>query len=447
MRDYRAIFEGVESTLIRVGSSNRVGCRSLSVSEIRTNLERYKELEGRRFSDEEVFMTLVKVVFYSGFRAATVTDRLDVIHQHFPDYRTVATYGKSEVDRIVSDPAMIRNRGKIQACVKNARTFKSIVSKHGSFQSYVDSYSPKASHENLLRLKAELQHRFSYLGEITTYHALMEIGMPTLKPDRVICRIFHRLGLIQGTDHTLEAIEQGSEFARATGYPIRYIDIVFVFYGQSQSREVGLEKGICLKDNPRCDLCGVSAYCTDQAPGPAVLSPAPPGKREAHSRPVRKAQDTFVTVEPVKPRESETRGHCKGFAWEYESGRERLHIENVEGTKHSFSLAEIQRVLERLSEQFGEGFFPLANNVAKLGNGTEVPGLGTTILEQQPGNTTHGQGSSYLGVVLEECGYLEWNGRKRGIKWRLIRGGLNQESVRARLLVAAARGDSVRAFG
>ena len=34
-------------------------------------------------------------------------------------------------------------------------------------------------------------------------------------------------------------------------------------------------------------------------------------------------------------------------------------------------------------------------------------------------NTTYAQGASYLGVVLEELGYLRWNGRSRGIGWRL----------------------------
>jgi hypothetical protein len=144
-----------------------------------------------------------------------------------------------------------------------------------------------------------------------------------------------------------------------------------------------------------------------------------------------------ITVTPIKPRESETHGYrSKKFAWEFVAGPERLQIESVAGIEHNFSLGEIQRVLERLDEQFGKEFFPLGNNVEKLGNGTEVQGLGTTILEQRPRDVTHAQGSSYLGVVLEECEYFEWNGEKQGIKWRLIRKDLNRASISAALQTA-----------
>ena len=255
MKDYRAIFDGVESTLIRVGS------RNLLESQIRANLDEFKKVKGRHFSDAEIYRILVEVAFYSGFRAATITEKLEVIHRHFPAFETVAQYGGNEVRRILDDPAMSRNRRKVSACVENAWTLQHIVREHGSFQAYVDTFSARESEENLLRLKQELQRRFSHLGEVTTYHFLMEIGMPVLKPDRVICRIFYRLGLIESEGHTLEAIDQGRRFAEATGHPMRYVDIVFVLYGQQQSLDFGLERGICLKDNPACEICGVSGYC------------------------------------------------------------------------------------------------------------------------------------------------------------------------------------------
>ena len=259
MPDYRAIFEAVESTLIREGS------RNLPEALVRSRLDEYKTIEGKRFADAEYHWILVYVVWYSGFKAATVNAKLDRIRRHFPDPVTVARYGEKDIQRILHDPGMICNESKIRACVKNARTFTQIVGEHSSFQAYVDTFSAKESEENLLRLRQELWRRFSYLGPITSYHFLMEIGMPVLKPDRVICRIFHRLGLIRSKDHTLDAIDQGRRFVEATGHPIRYIDIVFVLYGQAQSMEFGLARGICLKDNPDCGICGVKRYCIHDA--------------------------------------------------------------------------------------------------------------------------------------------------------------------------------------
>ena len=255
MIDYRAIFDGVESTLIRVGS------RNLPEEKIRARLDKFKELEGKAFTDAEYYWILVRTIFYSGFRAATVSAKLDVIQGHFPDQETVAGYGEDEVSRILSDPKMIRNRRKVQACIENAQTFGGIVREYGSFQAYVASFSPMESFENLMLLKEELQYRFSGLGKITTYHVLTDIGLPVLKPDRVICRIFQRLGLIESEKQLLKTVIQGRRFMQDTEHPIRYIDIVFVAYGQMKSEGVGIERGICLKNNPACSLCGVRSYC------------------------------------------------------------------------------------------------------------------------------------------------------------------------------------------
>ncbi|MFC2053164.1 DNA-3-methyladenine glycosylase I [Chloroflexota bacterium] len=255
MKDYKTIFEKVESALISAGSVH------LPADTIRANLDEYKYLEGKTSSEAQYYWILVYVIFYSGFRAATVNAKLDLIRNYFPNYETVAGYTESNVDEMLSNPEMIRNRSKIQACIENAKVFKSIVSKHGSFHAYLDSFAPRASFENLMLLKEELEYRFERLGRITTYHVLTDIGLPVLKPDRVICRIFQRLGLIESEKQLLKTVIQGRKFAQATGNPIRYIDIVFVAYGQVESQDFGLASGICLKQNPLCSVCGVTDYC------------------------------------------------------------------------------------------------------------------------------------------------------------------------------------------
>ena len=110
-------------------------------------------------------------------------------------------------------------------------------------------------------LKDELQKRFHRLGKITVFHFLTDSGLPVLKPDRVICRIFERLGLIESRESLLEAVIQGRKLAEATGNPIRYVDIIFVAYGQIKSPEFGIEHGICLEKNPSCHLCGARTFC------------------------------------------------------------------------------------------------------------------------------------------------------------------------------------------
>lgn len=135
---------------------------------------------------------------------------------------------------------------------------------------------------------------------------------------------------------------------------------------------------------------------------------------------------------------SETQGGInkrKGFEWSYLAEEKKIVIKKQgdKSRQHQYSVREIESILSRLESFFGNGFFPLANNVEKLGNGTERQGLGTAILEQRPGDTYHAQGSSYLGVVMEECGYFEWNGKHVGIHWRLIDHDFTRENIIGKL--------------
>ena len=76
----------------------------------------------------------------------------------------------------------------------------------------------------------------------------------------MIARIFRRLGLVEYEAQHLKTVIQGRKFAKATGLPIRYIDIVLVAYGQVRFIEIGLDHGICL-DEPRCNLCNIKDVC------------------------------------------------------------------------------------------------------------------------------------------------------------------------------------------
>lgn len=117
---------------------------------------------------------------------------------------------------------MIRNERKIRSVVASARTFREIVSEYGSFMNYLDSFNAAESDLNLLRLKEELENRFEYIGGITEYHLLTDLGFNVLKPDRVIARIFYRLGLIKSEKQLFDIVIQGRLFAKHTGMPIRY---------------------------------------------------------------------------------------------------------------------------------------------------------------------------------------------------------------------------------
>jgi len=251
---YRETFLAVEKSLLDYGA------QKLPREEIQKTIDQFKTYADRELTDDLCYQVLVDVVFYSGMRAATVTKKRPVIQTHLGDYRKAAKYDSEDIDRLLEDDQMLRNRRKIEACVENAKVMRTIIEKHGAFTNYLAAFQPRQSFENLLLLKEELEARFAYLGGITVYHFLTELGLPVLKPDRVIARIFRRLGLVEYERQHLKTVIHGDKFAKATGFPHRYIDIVFVAYGQVQSIEFGIDRGICL-DKPRCEMCGLTNLC------------------------------------------------------------------------------------------------------------------------------------------------------------------------------------------
>lgn len=133
---------------------------------------------------------------------------------------------------------------------------------------------------------------------------------------------------------------------------------------------------------------------------------------------------------------SKTRGptkKAKQFEWSFDPKLKMVRIQNENGLEHSYSVQEIHDILSELQKKFAAKWFPLGNNVEKLWDGTERMGLGRAILERGKGNVLHAQGASYLGVVLEECGYLVWNGEHKGIAWQIVDTDFRHETLADRL--------------
>jgi DNA-3-methyladenine glycosylase I len=218
----------------------------------------FKNYQNRIMSDNDYYRLLADIIFYSGFRAATVDKYLERIHLHFPDYKVVCNYSLDEIEQIKNDSNMIQNKLKIDACVQNAKKVNEIVDKYGSIKDYIESFNPNSSEEALYRLKRSLESNFSFLGGVTSYHFMTDIGLHVLKPDRVILRIFNRLGLIVNEKDLLGAVKIGRDFSKATNLPIRFIDIIFVLYGQLNQEKL---ECICSEKNPKCNKCGIKQEC------------------------------------------------------------------------------------------------------------------------------------------------------------------------------------------
>lgn len=127
--------------------------------------------------------------------------------------------------------------------------------------------------------------------------------------------------------------------------------------------------------------------------------------------------DTTIDKNPYLLTTRGSNAQAVSFNYEYTDSHILIRTEN--NREHLFEDYKAEEILTSLYRQFRNGWFPLANNVEKLGKSNEISGLGMTILGAYPGNTTLAQAASYFGPVMEDMGLFEWNGKNRGIKWRL----------------------------
>ena len=235
---------------------------TLKKSELKEALEPFKQIKKISRKDNNYFWVMVYVKFYSGFKATTVTNKIGAIQDYFGDLEKVSKYDETKVQKIIDSKKVINHRQKINGIIHNAKQFKTIRKEFGSFDEYLLSFGNTDEDENFFDLVKDLKKRFKYIGGITVFHFLTDIGFNVVKPDRVLCRIFYRLGLVDSEDDYTGVIKAGRQFAIANKVPIRYIDILFVAYGQvGEKKGFGVADGICLTTNPKCELCGIFNYC------------------------------------------------------------------------------------------------------------------------------------------------------------------------------------------
>jgi DNA-3-methyladenine glycosylase I len=98
----------------------------------------------------------------AGFRAA--------YHQF--NIVTVANYGEKDKQRLLQEPAIIRNRLKIEAAIYNAQVIMALQEQYGSFKQWLQHHHPKTKQEWLLLFKKN----FRFTGGEIVNEFLMSIG-------------------------------------------------------------------------------------------------------------------------------------------------------------------------------------------------------------------------------------------------------------------------------
>lgn len=111
--------------------------------------------------DRRLFEFLILEGAQAGLSWLTILRKRDHYRKAFDgfDPRTVARYGPGQVQRLLADPGIVRNRLKVASAIKNARAVLAVMETHGSldafFWRYVDGRPVQNTWKSLDQVPAQ----------------------------------------------------------------------------------------------------------------------------------------------------------------------------------------------------------------------------------------------------------------------------------------------------
>ena len=126
-------------------------------------MEAPKKIQPRGVNDYLEVMS--KSVFQSGMSWQVVENKWPGTREAFRgfDAQAIADFTPPDLEELVVDTRVIRNRRKLDAIVENARRMLDLEKQHGSFRDYL------RSHGSFEETVADLRKQFRFLGESGAY--------------------------------------------------------------------------------------------------------------------------------------------------------------------------------------------------------------------------------------------------------------------------------------
>ena len=95
-------------------------------------------------SDDALFGRLILEINQAGLSWTTILKKKEHFYRayHRFDIRKVAAFQEKDINRLLQDPGIIRNRLKVQAAIENARKIRELQKEFGSFKQWLDHHHP-----------------------------------------------------------------------------------------------------------------------------------------------------------------------------------------------------------------------------------------------------------------------------------------------------------------
>ncbi len=146
------------------------------------------------WDDRTQFEFLLLEGAQAGLSWSTILNKRDGYRRLFEDFdaRKVARFTKPRVEKILRDPAIVRNRLKVESAVTNAKAFLEVQKEFGTFSEYIwgfvggkpiqnrfskDGDVPATSAESDVLSKDLKKRGFKFVGSTIVYAHMQATGM------------------------------------------------------------------------------------------------------------------------------------------------------------------------------------------------------------------------------------------------------------------------------
>jgi DNA-3-methyladenine glycosylase I len=144
-----------------------------------------------------------KAVFQTGISWKVVDSKWPETREAFGGFDPIkiARYTDYDIDALVTDTRVIRNRRKLEAITENAQRILDLDKEYGGFQKYLRSFR---SYEELA---SDLKKQFRFMGELGIYYFLWVVGervppweewyagRPVARPRKLVLKDIHTISV------------------------------------------------------------------------------------------------------------------------------------------------------------------------------------------------------------------------------------------------------------
>jgi len=144
--------------------------------------------------DIKHFEFLTLDAFQAGLSWKTILHKREAFRESFADFDPVkvAKFNEAKVEKLMMNPAIVRNRLKIAGTVKNAKAFLAVQKEYGTFDKFIWQFTdfktirndfktgseiPATSPESDAMSKALKKHGFTFVGSTICYAYMQAAGM------------------------------------------------------------------------------------------------------------------------------------------------------------------------------------------------------------------------------------------------------------------------------